>query len=199
VTRGARGTLLGLCVVVLAELGGLNAVSPGPVITTGDPGSYHGTPADLKAAARRLGIPAGTVNRLQVRWGLPGGLHEPHAGFITAAYQQGHVYLAPGTNAVDGLGYEYLHDVWAHVADAQRSRLTELLNDFYAANHTTLEPALGGLVAADESNGATATSARLDELHSIACSRTRDGHLSQPLRAYCNYVLPGRVATTKTY
>lgn len=52
---------------------------------------------------------------------------------------------------------------------------------------------------ADVANGATATAARLNELHSIACSRTRDERLSAELRAYCDDVLPGRRQTSKAF
>ena len=55
------------------------------------------------------------------------------------------------------------------------------------------------LVKADVSNGATAAAARVNELHSIACSRTRDDHLVAELRSYCDRVLPGRWITKKRY
>lgn len=195
----ARRCLVALCAVLVAELGALEVVPSGPTVTRGGPTPYHGTPAPLAAAAAELGIPAPTVQRLQVSWGMPAGLHEPRRGFITSVYSDGHIYLEPTSRPADALAYEYLHDVWAHLAPAQRARLVPLLDAFYAQYRSTLEPAFGTLVKADVSNGGTAADARLDELHSIACSRTRDGHLAPELRAYCDQVLPGRRLTTKRF
>ena len=87
----------------------------------------------------------------------------------------------------------------ARLAPAQRVRITALLNAFDGDHHGALEPSFSELIRADISNGVTGSAARLDELHSIACSRTDDAHLSQDLRAYCTYVLPGREITIKKY
>jgi hypothetical protein len=198
-TLVARRCLIALCAVLVAEIGGLAVVTSGPTVTRGDNEPFRGLPPALAAAASQLGIPTPTVDRLQVRWGLPAGLHEPHPGFITAAYYGGHIYLRPTPRPADALAYEYLHDVWAHLIPQQRARLTSLLDGFYRENRGRLEATLDNLVKADVSNGATAVSARLDELHSIACSRTRDDHLLPELLSYCNQVLPGRKVTTKRF
>jgi hypothetical protein len=73
------------------------------------------------------------------------------------------------------------------------------LEQFFAEYRSALRHGLDELVDADARNGADAPSARLDELHSIACSRTRDDHLSSELRAYCDFVLPGRRVTAKQH
>lgn len=198
-TLVARRCLIALCAVLVAELGGLAVVRSGPTITRGDPAPYRGPAPALAAAAQRLGIPTAAVARLQLRWGLPAGLHEPRPGFITAAYYDGHIYLSPTTRPADALAYEYLHDVWARQVPGQRARLTVLLYGFYEQNRARLEPAFSRLVRADVSNGATTDGARADELHSIACSRTRDDHLSADLRSYCDQVLPGRWITSKRF
>lgn len=195
----ARHALIALCAVIIAELGGLLAMQQSPVTTRGELGPFQGTPPELAQAAERLGIPSKDIARLQVRWGLPGGLRQPRPGFITAAYVDGHIFVARGANAEDAIAYEYLHDVWAHLDAQQRSRLTLLLNQFDAEHASRLQPRLTELIRADRSNGADPAAARLDELFSIACSRTRDDHLDPALRAYCNSVLPGRQLTTKTY
>lgn len=198
-TYRARHVLIALCAVLVAELGALNVMHQGPVVTQDVLGPYRGTPAALAQAAARLGIPRADLSRLQIRWGLPDGLHEPRAGFISAAYVGGHIFVAPTAKPDDAVAYEYLHDIWAHLDVARRTRVTVLLNRFYAQHRSALRPRLDELVRADQSNGADPAAARLDELHSIACSRTRDDHLEPALRAYCNTVLPGRGATTKTY
>jgi hypothetical protein len=197
--RRARQCLVGLCAVLVAELGGLAAVRSGPAVTRGGPGPFRGTPPELVAAGTQLGIPAPVLERLQVQWELPPGLREPRPGFITAVYFEGHIYIRPGARPADTLAYEYLHDVWARLAPRQRARLVILLDEFFADHRRKLEPRLKALVNADVSNGATAAPARVDELHSIACSRTRDASLRPDLRAYCDYVLPGRRMTTKVY
>ena len=109
------------------------------------------------------------------------------------------ILLRRTAHPLDVLAYEYLHDVWAHLAPAQRVHVTALLDEFDADHHGALEPSFSKLIRADIRNGATGSTARLDELHSIACSRTRDEHLSPDLRAYCTHVLPGRKLTTKKY
>ncbi len=199
VSHTARRWLIAYCALGVIEFGALAIVRDGPAVTRTDPGPYRGTPTELVAAGQELGIPRSSIDRLQVRWGLPVGLHEPRPDYTTAAYFGGHIYLAPGTNPVDALAYEYLHDVWAHLTPLQRVRVTALLDQFYADRRAELEPGLGELVRADGSNGATSTAARPDELHSIACSRTRDQHLRPALLAYCNVVLTGRRSTTKVY
>ena len=198
-TLVARRCLIALCAVVVAELGGLAVVRSGPTTTRGVRGPYPGPTPELAAAARQLGIPAPTVDRLQVRWGMPAGLHEPRPGFITAVYYEGHIYLRPTPRPADPLAYEYLHDVWARLVPQQRARLIPLLDGFYGENQRRLRPTLDKLVKADVSNGATATTARVDELHSIACSRTSDEHLVPELRSYCDRVLPGRRITSKRF
>jgi hypothetical protein len=198
-THVAQQCLIAWCALVVGEVGVLAVVRSGPTVTHANPGTYRGTPPELVTAGRQLGIPRSAFDRLQVQWGLPAGLHEPRPGYITGAYYGGHVYLSRRTHPLDVLAYEYLHDVWAHVAPAQRTRVTVLLDQFYADHHDELEPDFGELIRADQSNGTTARWARLDELHSIACSRTRDEHLRPELLAYCNYVLSGRRSTTKKY
>lgn len=198
-TYRARHAMIALCAVLVAELGALAAMQQGSVVTRNGPGPYRGTPPELTQAAARVGIPGQDMPRLQVRWGLPPGLRQPRKGFISAAYVDGHIFVAPSSNPLDSVAYEYLHDVWAHLAPPQRARVTLLLNQFYAQHKSALQPRLDDLVRADQSNGADVAAARIDELHSIACSRTHDDHLEAALRAYCNYVLPGRAFTTKTY
>jgi hypothetical protein len=198
-THVARQCLIAWCALLVGELGVLAVIRDSQAMTTAGPSAYRGTPPELVAAGRELGIPSPSFDRLQVQWGLPAGLHEPRAGYITAAYYGGHVYLGPGSNPVDALAYEYLHDVWAHLAPAQRTRVAVLLDQFDADHHGELEPGLDGLIRADQSNGTSAGLARLDELHSIACSRTGDEHLRPDLRTYCNDVLAGRRLTTKKY
>ena len=196
-TEAAQRCLVLLCALFVVEFGGL------AVVPSGRPASrQQGTPQtspDLRAAGQRLGIPTQALERLHPRWGLPQGVHEPQSGYVSAVYRDGAIYLRPGTNATDAVAYEYLHDVWAHLSPEQRARLVLLLDQFYVEHRDELEPALGKLVRADVSNGSTPTSAHLDELHSIACSRTSDDHLSPRLRSYCDFVLPGRGVTTKKY
>jgi hypothetical protein len=184
--------------VLVAALGGLGVV-PSNAVTAGHLGPYLGTPPELAAAGRRLGIPPAAMRRLEVRWGLPPGLHEPQAGFITAAYHDGHIFVGRTSHPVDALAYEYLHDVWAHLGEPQRAQISGLLNQYDAARRGALEPRFSRLIRADVRNGASPSSARLDELHSLACSRTRDDHLAPELRDYCEFVLPGREVTTKKY
>ena len=198
-TRGATHCLLGLCALIVAELGVLAALCGGPTVTTSDPGPFRGSPPELVTTAQQLGIPMADMDRLQVRWGLPAGLHEPRPGYIHAAYYQGHVYVRATKKPEDALAYEYLHDVWAHLPPARRAHVVALLQQFEVANRDRLEPDLTQLVEADVTNGASLGAARSDELHSIACSRTRDDHLQPDLRAYCGEVLPGRAMTTKAY
>jgi hypothetical protein len=198
-SRRAVNCLLGLCALLVAELGALAVVPAGPVRTTGDPGPFRGTPVELVVAAHRLGIPDADLQRLQVRWGLPPGLYQPRAGFITAAYHEGHIYIRRTKRPHDALAYEYLHDVWAQLPPPRRARILVLLGQFDAGNRDRLEPELTELIEADVRNGGSPGAARFDELHSIACSRTRDGHLQLDLLAYCNDVLPGREVTTKVY
>ena len=198
-TRGAINCLLGLCALLIAELGGLAVVPHGASVTTGDPGPYRGAPPELVAAWHRLGLPDAEMERLQVRWGLPAGLHEPRRDFIKAAYYEGHIYIRRTPRPVDALAYEYLHDVWAHMLPALRAHVLVLLGQFDAGNRGRLEPDLTELVDADVRNGAVPGPARFDELHSIACSRTADAHLQPELRSYCVGVLPGRDGTTKVY
>jgi hypothetical protein len=198
-TRDAINCLLGLCALIIAELGGLAVVPGGASITTGDPGPYRGAPPELVVAAQRVGIPDAQMERLQLRWGLPAGLHQPRPGFIKAAYQGGHIFIRRTSRPMDALAYEYLHDVWAHLPPTRRAHVLVLLGQFDVANRVRLEPDLTELVDADVRNGAAPGAARFDELHSIACSRTADAHLEPKLRAYCDDVLPGRAATTKVY
>jgi hypothetical protein len=195
----ARHAMIGLCAVLVAELGGVMAMQQAPVVTRSALGPFRGTPPELAQPATRLGIPDKAMARLQVRWGLPAGLHQPRPGFITAAYVGGHIYVARSASPEDAVAYEYLHDVWAHLDPRQRARVTLLLDQFYAKHRAALQPRLNELIRADQSNGADPGAARLDELHSIACSRTRDEDLDPPLRAYCQVVLPGRQLTTKKY
>src|SRR4051812_55699 len=196
-TRGAVQCLLGLAAVLIAGLGGLGVLPSAAAPVPSEP--FRAVPPALQAAGHQLGLPDATLLRLQVRWGLPRGLREPHPGYITGAYQDGHVYLRRTAHPLDALAYEYLHDVWAQLAPAQRLRVTALLSAFDDERHGTLEPSFSKLIRADIRNGAVGSAARLDELHSIACSRTRDEHLSHDLRDYCTYVLPGRQITTKKY
>src|ERR1700710_2465910 len=128
----ARHVLIGLCAVLVIELGALLVMQPGPVVTPSDLGPFRAPPPALARAAARLGISPADMTRLQVRWGLPAGLQQPHSGFVTAAYENGHVFVAPTADPEDAVAYEYLHDVWAHSSAARRSRVTLLLNQFYA-------------------------------------------------------------------
>ncbi len=197
-TRGAVNCFLGLCALLIAELGGLAVMKDGST-TTDDPGPFRGPPPELVVAAHHLGIPDAQVERLQVRWGLPAGLYEPRRGFIKAAYHQGHIYIRRTDRPMDALAYEYLHDVWAHLPPTRRTSVMVLLAQFDAAHRDELEPDISTLVDADLRNGAAPGPARFDELHSIACSRTSDAELQPELRSYCDEVLPGRAATTKVY
>jgi len=198
-TRGATNGLIGLCALIVTELALLLVMTEAPTVTRGDPGPWRGVPPELAVAAQRLGIPESELTRLQVRWGLPDGLRQPRAGYIGAAYHEGHIYIRKTKRPVDPLAYEYLHAVWADLAPQPRARLIVLLNQFDVANADELEPDLTELVETDVQNGAAPGSARFDELHSIACSRTSDSRLQPDLRAYCDDVLPGRAITTKVY
>src|SRR3954453_19868444 len=121
--RGAVHCLLGLAAVLIASLGGLNVLaSTADATTSSQP--FQAVPPALQAAGHELGIPASTLTRLQVRWGLPRGLHKPSRGYISGAYQNGHVYLRRTAHPVNVLAYEYLHDVWARLAPAQRVEVT---------------------------------------------------------------------------
>lgn len=198
-SRGAINCLVGLCALLVAELGALAVVGVGPSTTIGYAGPWRGAPPELVDVANRLGIPGDQQNRLQMRWGLPPGLYEPRRGYIAAAYHEGHIYIRKTSKPETALAYEYMHDVWARLSPTRRARVTVLLNQFYIARRDQLEPDLGELVDADARNGVAPAAARLDELNSIACVRTFDAQLEPELRAYCDDVLPGRGITTKVY
>src|SRR4051812_10965316 len=89
--RGAVHCLLGLAAVLIAALGGLGVLSSRTAAATVASEPFRAVPPDLQAAGHQLGIPASTLIRLQVRWGLPRGVRAPNPGYISGAYQDGHV------------------------------------------------------------------------------------------------------------
>src|SRR4051812_49869330 len=142
--RGAVHCLLGLAAVLIASLGGLG-VLPSAADAKVSSESFQAVPPTLQAAGHQLGIPASTLTRLQVRWGLPRDLHGTTRN-INGAYQDGHIYLRRTAHPINVLAYEYLHDVWARLAPAQRVRVTALLNEFDDEHHGTLEPGFSKLI-----------------------------------------------------